>query len=709
MSWLQKFVAWSLLVALLATGWTSLRLWKKIRDAKNNTPDGEELYEMLLNQKNRTTKVLGEGSKEPLAVLWSWGGEYISLEDINPKFLYTLIASEDERFWQHQGIDRQAVFGILKDAILYRKLRWWSSIPSQIFKEKWDPTSSKRDRFDQKIKEWVQAEKLIGLDEDEVKWFILEYYLNTVFFHPQRPGIQAAAKLWFGKNQDDLDRDEIAMIIQAAQNPSLRNPLSDIATRRENAEKGTDLVLQKLITMLREQKFPDFFMDRYASVAPRESMLAVLKRENTLDKVKFWKSRRIPWENIIPYLSDAIIRASDQEVRAFIRETGNDLGLVTSVGDTMSIENQGFTIHTTLHAGVQKWVNSLVQEYAKKLLAKWPNKPETFHLSVLIIDNITGAVVADVSGHDFYTSPLNFRLATTELGSVVKPVVLGAAFELWIVDQGDTYVDQPYTLLWDDYAGITHADGWTPENYGQWTHATIPLSEAILVDSKNSGIVYLFHRAAALWMAWEFMALVQEKLTLIGISLPDHLRQNPQIALGLCTWNTDQIARLYTAFANNGEMPSELYTLQKIEGKKWLLLYERDSSVFTSKTYLFSPETIAKLQPWLLQKGKNVAGKTNILSKSWTSGSAAQLWLTAVTPKLTMVVRCGGSTPADAWGDNVNATEMLTSLMNETLKILSKNNLYNVHQNFLVREQPVETVPVGDSLPELLPAPLEYE
>lgn len=52
------------------------------------------------------------------------------------------------------------------------------------------------------------------------------------------------------------------------------------------------------------------------------------------------------------------------------------------------------------------------------------NAPETFHFGALVVDNETGAVLADVGGHDFEESELNVRIAPGQMGSVVKPIVL---------------------------------------------------------------------------------------------------------------------------------------------------------------------------------------------------------------------------------------------------------------------------------------------
>lgn len=122
--------------------------------------------------------------------------------------------------------------------------------------ENTEKIKSKRDKFwqrvDNNILEMVKAQKIINMNQDEMKWFLLEYYLNTTYFSPNGPGIQYAARYWFLKDQSELTIDEIAMILQAARNPSLYNPKSDNPKIVQNAEKGTDQTLKKLIDLIKD-------------------------------------------------------------------------------------------------------------------------------------------------------------------------------------------------------------------------------------------------------------------------------------------------------------------------------------------------------------------------------------------------------------------------------------------------------------------------
>jgi membrane peptidoglycan carboxypeptidase len=722
-----KIFAGLLAATLLATWGVWVRGVKKRRDAENNTLDGKTLYETLEQQKLRTSLILWADWKT-LATLGSWGGQYVALEHIKPEFLLTLIAQEDQRFREHDGFDWTAIFGILKYRLQTGERRWGSTIASQVFKiveneENTEKIKSKRDKFwqrvDNNILEMVKAQKIINMNQDEMKWFLLEYYLNTTYFSPNGPGFQYAARYWFLKDQSELTIDEIAMILQAARNPSLYNPKSDNPKIVQNAEKGTDQTLKKLIDLIKDGSLHAAFTAKLWKNMPSVADVQHAKARRTLDKIKSWTSRVMEWSNQIPYASRQLIRDADGAVRAFMRATNNNLWLVDASGDTLSIAQWwGYEIKTTLRTTLQKSMTSLLatqgETLQKQRVAKG-NAPEMFHFGALVVDNETGAVLADVGGHDFEESELNVRIAPGQMGSVVKPIVLWCALELWIITSLDsTYIDQQYPLSAVDYTWLDKDREWA-DNYGeQRSQQAIILWEAAEIKSLNSSMMYVCHAAAQQWKAQAFMDLLMMKFAMLGITIPDWLQNNPMLTIGLADASLDAVGKMYMMLARGWNTLQNFYSIETIKWPQWMLAYNRAEEATETPVQLFHPEIVWQLTKYLLQKGKNTVWQTNVLIKSWTAEDAQQLWLVMVTEKTTTILRVWWGKPSENRWNGISATTLLKEPMKQVLELQRKEWLYDPQKTLHISmSEPdvleLKQLPKTDSLQVQEPVEIERE
>lgn len=708
----QMWVVWKIFAALLAAAllgtWGVWVRWaKKRRDAEKNTLDGKTLYETLETQKLRTTKILSV-EKESLATLGSWGGDYIDLERINPQFLITLIAQEDERFREHDGFDRTAVFGILKHRIQTGEWRWGSTIASQVFKileneKNASEAKSKLESFwkkiDNNILEMVKAQKIINLNQDEMKWFLLEYYLNTTYFATTSPGIQYAAQYWFGKDQSELTIDEIAMILQAARNPSLYNPKSENSKIVNNAESWTDQTLKKLISLIESGSLPEVFVQKLWKSMPSVGEVENAKAKRTLDKIKSWTSRVMKWRNQIPYATKELIRQADTAVRAFIAETGENLWLVNAPWDTLSIAQWwGYQINTTLRAWLQIDMSTLLAKEWEKMQqqrVEKGNAPETFHFWALVIDNQTGAVLADVGGHDFEESELNIRNAPAQMWSLVKPLVLWCALELWIITSLDsTYIDQQYSLSNSDYVWLDKpregADNYGAEELedeGKSKRSWLAriLWESALDRSDNSSMMYVCDLAAKQGKAQQFIDLIEMKLAMVGIKIPESLNDNPMLTIGLANGSLDDLIKFYTMMVRGWNAIPRLYTIETVRGGNPRgMRYNHAEEDPEIPIQLFSSEIVWHLAKYLFQKWKKTLWQNNVLVKSWTAEDAQQLWLVTVTEQTTTILRVWWGKPSENRWDWVNATNKLKGTMKQILKLLENEKLYDPTKALLI-------------------------
>ena len=157
---------------------------------------------------------------------------HIDFSELSPNLINALIATEDERFYNHSGIDFIALLRVLKGVITgNRNLGGGSTLTQQLakmfFSEK---PKSKLDRVKQKFKEWIIA---LRIERQYSKNEIISMYLNRFDFLNLAVGIESAAKIYFNTTPDSLKIEESATLVGMAKNPSLYNPLRRIEKTKE--------------------------------------------------------------------------------------------------------------------------------------------------------------------------------------------------------------------------------------------------------------------------------------------------------------------------------------------------------------------------------------------------------------------------------------------------------------------------------------------
>ncbi|MDF2907046.1 MAG: hypothetical protein K0R34_2367 [Herbinix sp.] len=152
---------------------------------------------------------------------------YVSLVDLPEHVKYAFISVEDERFYEHDGID---VRGILRAGVLGLKngnfSEGGSTITQQLLKNQVFE-GGRETTFTEKLERKIQEQFLaVQLENRLDKEMILEYYLNTINLGSGTYGIQTASKRYFNKDAKDLTLSEAAVIAAIAQLPVYRNPIN---------------------------------------------------------------------------------------------------------------------------------------------------------------------------------------------------------------------------------------------------------------------------------------------------------------------------------------------------------------------------------------------------------------------------------------------------------------------------------------------------
>ncbi|WP_108869424.1 penicillin-binding protein 1A [Aquimarina aquimarini] len=161
----------------------------------------------------------------------------VSYEELPQHLVEALVATEDARYYEHSGIDAR---GTLRAFVFLGSKGGASTISQQLAKQLFTGGSkNKLERYLQKIQEWVIATRL---ERQYTKKEIITMYLNKYDFLNQAIGVSSASRIYFGKNPQDLKKEEAAVLVGMLKNSSLFNPLR----RPEKVKTRRDVVLNQM-------------------------------------------------------------------------------------------------------------------------------------------------------------------------------------------------------------------------------------------------------------------------------------------------------------------------------------------------------------------------------------------------------------------------------------------------------------------------------
>jgi penicillin-binding protein 1A len=432
----------------------------------------------------------------------------VPLSKVSPNFLHALLAREDARFYQHDGVDYIGVFrAIMRDFRDKKAVQGASTITMQLARNSYDDLNNKS--LNRKLTEVMLARRIEGA---KTKDQILELYVNRIFFGSGIYGIERASKAYFGKSADRLTLGEGAMLAGIIRGPNRFSPFRNW----KEAVEERNTVLDRMVVK-------NFLSQSQADAAKHEEMAVAAQPINRTQE---------------SYMLEAV---------------RHDLDLVL---DEQDIEDGGLTIHTTLDRDLQlaaeqsleKRLHAVEQlkgfNHATKAQfdAQWDGvtqPPQTPYLqgAVLLLDNSTGGVLAVVGGRDFAQSRFDRALmGGRQIGSSIKPLIYAAAFSKGLLP--GTWIEdapiRPGELT--DYNG-----NWSPEN-SDGKFLGMVASAVGLIHSRNAMTVRVGNFAG--------METVLSVLRDAGINPPQTL--TPQIYIGNVGATLKTLTSAMSVFPNNG-------------------------------------------------------------------------------------------------------------------------------------------------------------
>jgi penicillin-binding protein 1A len=525
----------------------------------------------------------------------------VPLRQIPRPMVDAIISIEDRRFYTHWGIDPVRVMGALVSDIVQRRAAEGASTITQQLARNLFLTHEKT--VTRKIKEAILA---IRIEQTYTKDEILEMYFNQIYFGEGAYGLDAAAKVFFGKQVQQLTLPECALLAGLPRNPR------DYSPRREpdRALRRRNLVLAAMLDNKR--------LTRSQYEAASEAPLGVTKT-------------RIDTK-AAPYFMEMVRQYVEQRYGSNqLYEGGLKIYTTLDIDLQMAAEEALEKRLTALEARNQykRTRAALAAAAAKVKTPEDQRKGKTDYLqgAIVSLDPTNGQIRALVGGRDFNESNFNRAVqASRQPGSAFKPFIYAAA-----IDNGFS----PTDVILDTPVSFKAGNGmdWSPQNYDHKFRGPVTL-RAALAHSVNVPAAKLLQKLGT--------GVVTSYARRMGIR--SRLGNDLSLALGTSEVNLLELTSSYGVFANQGIRVPPSYVL-KIEDKNGKVL---EQTRLTAEEVL-SPETALTMTSMLssvIENGTAAMAHTLGLNvpaagKTGTTDDYSDAWFVGFTPSLVTGVWVG--------------------------------------------------------------------
>ncbi|MEO9967910.1 MAG: transglycosylase domain-containing protein [Reichenbachiella sp.] len=565
-------------------------------------PDHEELRNLINAQASEVYthdgKVIGRYFLE--------NRSEVAIEDISPIIIQALVATEDSRFFEHQGVDHQSLIRVIvKSILLGQNAGGGSTISQQLAKNV----------FGRQNHGWltmpaVKAREIIianKLNQVYSKEEILELYLNTVSLGEDTYGIKTACERFFSVSPADIKTEEAAVLIGMLKSPTAYNP----RLHPEKSESRRNVVLSQM------QK------QEYLSSEETQRLQALPLTLNY--------SRNSSEASSALHLTQHLRK----QVEAILAEYN------TAADKEIALETDGVQIYTTIDSRMQQYAQQAVVAHLDQLQRTFNTDlrqqgklseeiDATLQSGFLVTNPHNGHVLAWVGGRDYQSSQYDHIVSERQVGSVFKPIVYAKALN-------DGY--EPCDFVSNQQVRYTQYDDWTPQNsngnydgssslIGGLTHSTNTVSVKLLMESGIEDVIAFAEQLGA------------------GEGLP----KVPSLALGVANMSVEEISRIYTPFANEGWQHQQVVItrIEDAEGKEiYINKFDESKRVLTAKVShqitnmmrsVADKGTARRLRSWY---GVN----DPIAAKTGTTQNHADGWFVGYTPEWLGVVWVGADNP----------------------------------------------------------------
>lgn len=536
---------------------------------------------------------------------------WVNLDDMSEYLPNAFIATEDQRFLKHSGVDWIRTIGVIVKPS--NKGQGGSTITQQLIKNLTDEDDVTVVR---KFNEILSA---LNLEKNYDKNEIIEAYLNTIFLSEGCYGVKTAAEKYFGKDVSDLNVAECACIAAITQYPSRYNPL-------RNPEKNRQRQLWILEQMLQQGYITE---QEYNDAVAYEM---VFTNSENYQGSQITDSKEGANENKIDsYYVDYVIKTviDDLQKMGYTKKKARAL-----------LYGGGLKIYTAVDFEVQEAMEDVYENYRKML-------DETVQ-GAMVVMNYEGRVLGLVGGTGKYSGDLELNRAfqsERQPGSTIKPIsVYGPAFEKSLQDDScDIY----WSTLTPDKPLKKVKDKWWPTNEGGSFSSKELTVQHGLSKSLNTISARTLDKIGVDY-SFEYITEKFHISTLDSINDCDYA----PLATGSLTHGVTvlEMTAAYAAFGNGGEYYKP-YCYYKIEDSLGNVLIQTDAQ--STKEQALSESTgwlMNKLLQTVMTSGTGTSYKISgveCFGKTGTTTASKDRWFVGGTPEYVAAVWYGYDMPKE--------------------------------------------------------------
>ncbi len=563
------------------------------------------------------------------------------LDSIPPYVVNALIATEDQKFYDHWGVNLDRLAKAIFKTIFLGKREGGSTITQQLAKNLFKLQTGPESFFDtvvRKFREWVTA---VEIEKNYTKNEIIEMYFNTHFLGKRTYGIGMAAKAYFNKKPSKLTIPEGAVIIALFNKPNRYNP-----------DKHYDLALKK-----------------------RNQIMYNMVNAGFLSKEEYKKFKEepinLPEGRTVDGLHHSIAPHFVEMIRQNLEEIGAE--------ENFDIHKDGLTIYTTLDSRMQKIANEVIEKHLslwqkhfdknwnwekhkdilddildtgikrskKYRLAKSIEEKNKVYKELLndkqftdsiktlktridvgfiVLDSKTGEIRAMVGGRN-QNNGRGWNHVTQmkrQPGSAFKPIIYTIALDHGLYP-AFPLLNQPFTI-----------DGWRPQNFSNRYGGFLTLREGLKHSVNVIAARLILEGYVELWEIPKYAKAMGVKT-----------RFTPYIsnALGTTAVSPLELASVYSTLANKG-IYNEPSSLTSIEDKDGILIKkfipETHEAISAETDYL-----MVNMMESVINEGTGVGVRyrfgfwRDCAGKTGTTQDYRNAWFAGFTPQLTAVVWVG--------------------------------------------------------------------
>ncbi|WP_447635620.1 penicillin-binding protein 1A [Flavobacterium microcysteis] len=557
-------------------------------------------FEDLENPESNLATEIISSDGETIGKFYNENRTAIKYSDLPKHLVDALVATEDERFYEHSGIDAR---GTLRAVTSFGTSGGASTITQQLAKMLFHKEGSRflPFRMIQKVKEWIIATRL---ERQYTKQEIIAMYFNKADFVNNAVGIRSAAKVYFGKEPRDLKIEEAAVLVGMLKNPSLFNPIKEkrkeIVFKRRNTVLGQMVKNNFLEEAAKESLSKKPLVLDYHPESHNEG-IATYFREYLRDFMKTWvknnpkkdgteydiyrdglkiyttidsRMQKYAEEAVDAHLTNLqqeffkqaktnknapFIKLSDAETEKLMdraRRASERWRQMSNQGKSESEIIKSFSIKTDMTVFSWKGERDTVMT---------PNDSIRYYkhflqTGVMAMEPKTGFVKAWVGGINYkHFQYDHVGQGARQVGSTFKPFVYAAAIEQQGYSPCDSIIDAPYTIPKGRH-NVTET--WTPRNSNGTYKGMVTLKYA-LAQSINTVSAKLIDKVGP--------DAVIDLVKKLGVK--SNIPSQPSIALGAVEITVEDMVAAYSTFANQG-VYIKPQVITRIEDKNGVVLYE---------------------------------------------------------------------------------------------------------------------------------------